>query len=162
MLKTFLDSEEVGNLVLTGWTCTLSPDSLTDYSTAIEAVKRAKEKDPQSLLAHQALAGLLLRAGEYKSALDELQQAKTFGDADGESSAYTDYLLTIAHHWLGDSASAQSALDEANGAAELELNNTSPPATWTRRLTLNLLREEAERTIQADDVPTRNEGDTKK
>ena len=123
--------------------------------------KQATEKEPESASIHRTLGGLLVRAGDYESAMNELQQARKLTDADDASSAYTDYLLAIAQGRLGDSASAQAALAQANATVD-SLQESGERATWNRKLTFRLLREEATALIEGRDSGAAKDGGTKK
>lgn len=87
---------------------------------------------------------------------------RMLGDVDGASAAYTDYLLAVAHHRVGDSAAAQAALEQADAAAEWELVDEEHPAAWNRRLTLKLLRNQADSLIYESSGVTGEEGGTQK
>lgn len=63
------------------------------------------------------------------------------------SSAYTLYFLAMAHHQLRHADEAECSLAEANVRAEAELDDIKNPPPWNRRLTLHLLRDEAEQLV---------------
>ena len=69
-------------------------------------------------------------------------------DATSKTSpAYTWYFLAMVHHKLGHEAEAEKWLDKATEWTDKvvrEDEQGTAPLAWNRRLTLKLLREEAE------------------
>jgi len=67
------------------------------------------------------------------------------------SLGYVEYFLAMAEHGMGNAVVAQQHLQNANQTTNKELSE-SP--SLTRKLTLELLREEAERLILPSTSPT--------
>jgi hypothetical protein len=63
----------------------------------------------------------------------------------------------MTHHALGQAEEAQRWLKLANDWTEKELGKTDDPSRWNRRLTLELLRSEANVLIDAKAGPARPE-----
>ena len=67
------------------------------------------------------------------------------------SKAYALYFVSMAEFKKGSTDEAQSTLADAIAAANAEIEaNKDVPADWTRKLTLELLRDEATELIGAD------------
>ena len=143
MVASFSDSKQPQECHFTGWTCALAPDTLEDYSAVLSIVQRAVERDPENQQYLTALGAVRMRAGQYEKALDSLNRANTTANSENTSNAYAAYFrsMTLAH--LGRTTEFQKALDAANELAERELNDESNPPAWNRKLTLEILREEA-------------------
>ena len=67
------------------------------------------------------------------------------------SPAYTWYFLAMAHQALGHQEDARTWLDKANQWTEQVLGDEEEPPSWKRRLTLKLLRDEANGLIRPQD-----------
>jgi eukaryotic-like serine/threonine-protein kinase len=138
------------------WTCCLLPDAGVDTAQVVRIAERAvarNAKDPDYLI---ALGAALYRAGRLHEA------AKTLADAEAAYSreqatptpgiyvtttvTYSHLFLAMTHHRLGQHEQATKWLKQA-----VEFMDSVPPATrpsvdrtWTRRLTLQVLRNQAE------------------
>ncbi len=123
------------------WLCTLLPNSVEDFAPAIKLARKAVAKIP----AHQryviGLGATLMRAGEHEQAKAELSQALKLAQSDKTLTAYNHYLRSINEQYLGNEAHAKEYLRIANETADKEL---AAGQTWSRKLTLQLLRKEAE------------------
>ena len=93
---------------------------------------------------------MLYRAGRFGEAVKTLGIAAS-EESDEGSLAYTWYFLAMAHHASGHTDEAKKWLQKA-----ASVDGSGDPAheeddgahlAWNRRLTLNLLRAEAETTI---------------
>ncbi len=85
-----------------------------------------------------------MRADQCAAAKAELERALAMGNTDGSSENGAYYFLAMAEHHLGNEQAAGRQLEAANESANEELADS--PA-WSRRLTLELLRNEAEELI---------------
>nr|WP_143547803.1 serine/threonine-protein kinase [Rhodopirellula sp. SM50] len=126
------------------WSASLAPGLVDDYQAPIALARRGVENDPDNQQYLNGLGAILMRAGYYDEAKQQLQKALQAGDTDNTSSSYIHYFLAMTEHHLGNIEAAQEHLNKANESAEEELAND--PA-WNRRLTLKLLRKEAESQI---------------
>jgi len=171
MLEHFGQTRSGKAAYLTAWACALSPDATADYSNAVALAERALDSDPKSIRYLQTLGAILYRAGRLEEAVERLTAASEMmeePDSSSQSSpaytwyfvatahrpglglqsspAYTWFFLAMAHHaneqpeeakkWLG------RAVEHKEGTARLP---------WNRRLTLKLLREEAETLLKSTD-----------
>ena len=99
------------------------------------------------------MGAVLYRAGQFEKAIRELTKADTLtGESDALTSpAYTWYFLTMAHHASGHHDEAKKWLQKAVAVTEqvfrAEEDDVGVRLAWNRRLTLKLLREEAESAI---------------
>jgi hypothetical protein len=93
------------------------------------------------------LGAVLYRAGHHQEALERLTALESRLDDPNAgtsiSPAYTGYFLAMTHHALGHAAAARTWLDKADAWTEPVLENETEPSPWDRRLTLELLRDEA-------------------
>ncbi|HVL14190.1 MAG TPA: hypothetical protein VM529_16590, partial [Gemmata sp.] len=127
------------------WACVLAPDATTDWAPVVGAAERylaADQTDPGRL---QILGGVLYRAGRYKEAaacLAKADAARTDLPAQTSSNVYTRLLLAMAMYRAGDRGEAARVL--ALAAREIDGDRSKQPVGWNRRVTLRLLRREAE------------------
>ncbi|MAG93416.1 MAG: hypothetical protein CMJ48_06675 [Planctomycetaceae bacterium] len=139
LLDTFKDSENPLGMHLAPWTCALAPDALDDYTPALALAQRALETAPES---NQVGVGAVqLRAGRYADALANLAKAKPSKNA---SRAYAAYLQAMTEFHLDHKNAARQSLDQANELAKGQLGDADNLPRWDIRLTLELLRKEAE------------------
>jgi tetratricopeptide (TPR) repeat protein len=156
MLERLADVDDPLAANFAAWTCALLPHGVDDYSPAIALAASATAARPEN---HQFLntqGAVLYRAGRHQEALDmftELDGRRNEPNATANSSpAYTWYFLAMTHHALGQSADARRVLNQANDWTELELAKTADPPPWNRRLTLELLRSEANQLIAGNET----------
>ena len=86
---------------------------------------------------------VLFRAGRFNDALEHLNKAAKLQDYKRSSPAYGWYFLAMTHHKLGHQAEAKQWFDKAVECTDNVLDENSA-VRWNRRLTLELLRSEAE------------------
>ncbi len=145
MLAEFAGSKDLRELHFTAWTCALAPDAIDDYAAAIKLACRTVEKEPDSQQYLNCLGANLMRSGQYVEAKIELDKALKATESGKTSAGYVCYFLAMTEHHLGHQQAAQDQLRAANEAAGKELAE-SP--RWNRKLTLELLRSEAEALIR--------------
>ncbi len=146
---------------LAAWMAVLGPRALTNFEPAIELARAAMDASPESVLSHQALGGLLLRSGQHADAIPHLRRAIALSSDPLGSVTYSEYLLAMAQHHLGDQTEATAALHRGNELARRELSDKTNPPRWNRKLTLELLRKEAEALVGGNEesrVTTENSG----
>ncbi len=137
------------------WTLSLAPTSIDDFSLLVpleEPFEDVVESEETMAAFHLNSAGAALyRNGQFDASIKQFTAAELLSNQEhaavSTSSAYTLYFLVMAHHQLGHAAEAERYLAEANVQAEAELNDSANPPPWNRRLTLQLLRNEAEQLI---------------
>ena len=130
------------------WSCALAPEAVEDYALAIRLARKACEETPNSQQYLNGLGAILMRAGEYEQASEQLKKALALSDDEKTSPSYTRYFLAMTEHHLGNSETAQEHLTQANASAAQELAGSS---AWNRKLTLELLRREAEALISNEE-----------
>ncbi len=156
MVQKFQAAEAAGDRHWLAWTCALAPDAVEDYAPIVRLAEQAVESDPDSASYLNALGAILFRAGRCEDAVRRLGEASDLiRDADAPSKsapAYTWYFLALAHQELGHEADAKSWLDKATAWTDQALREHEAGTAvvpWNRRLTLKLLRKEAEGMIQS-------------
>ncbi len=150
------------------WTCTLTPNSGADPARIVSLAEKAIAKSPkgqgyvnQDHWHINQLGSALYRAGRFKEAVERLTEATKLNAHPYRSNMlHTWFFLAMAHHRLGHADEARRWLDKATQGTEEALkshaeplgNSRNPdgviPPNWNRRLTLQLLRREAEQLIQ--------------
>ncbi|NLT72351.1 MAG: tetratricopeptide repeat protein, partial [Verrucomicrobiaceae bacterium] len=100
------------------------------------------------------------RAGRLDEALRQLDQADRLANEPNQavqsSPAYTWFFLAMAHHRLGHGEEAKTWLDKAVTSTEKALGEQkqgTADVPWNRRLTLKLLRDEAEALLKSAPAP---------
>jgi tetratricopeptide (TPR) repeat protein len=106
------------------------------------------------------LGAALYRAGRFDDAAKQLTKASALPPSQQTAMAYTWFFLSMTHHRLGHTDEARRWLEKGIQATEEALKPPAEPAEksttaagtipppWNRKLTLQLLRREAEEQIQ--------------
>lgn len=123
------------------WTCALAPNALADYQLAIKLAERAVKSSPDNPLYLGCLGAILFRSGQFQAAERRLREALQKKTAPNARPAYDQYFLAMTLHALGNQAAATEAIRTANRMGKSELSESLP---WNGKLTLELLRSEAE------------------
>jgi serine/threonine protein kinase/Flp pilus assembly protein TadD len=129
------------------WTAVLGGQSVTDPDRLVRLVQGALRKNPMSEGCAGTLGAALYRAGRFHEAAESLGRAGAAAErvpaSQGPfSPAYVWYFLALAHQRLGRADSARAWLNKALERTEKEAQDRALP--WPRRVTLRLLRREAE------------------
>jgi tetratricopeptide (TPR) repeat protein len=138
------------------WSAVLGPRAVDDPNRAIALAEAALGRNPGNGWFSNTLGAALYRAGRFDDAVAKLNQVNTAWEQAATkpvnySPAYSWFFLALAHHRLGHADEARRWLDQAVTWMEREIKN-SPP--WNRRLTLELLRREAESAVnESPDAP---------
>jgi len=156
ILEHFGQTEDPVAAEWAAWTCVLAPDAVADFSGPVALAEKAVQSDPKSSRYLKALGSILYRAGRYEEAIQRLTESdRLVQDPDpesGSSHAYTWFFLAMAHHKLGHDAEAKQWLDKAVGWLDNVMrrhdDGTGARLSWNRRLTLKLLRQEAEALVK--------------
>jgi tetratricopeptide (TPR) repeat protein len=138
-----------------GWTVALAPGAIGEYSDLIRRLQRAAERigGPRSEVYRFYLGAVLVRAGLYAEAVAEFEKIERNLEAKGAyvsfSPAYNKFFLAICHAHLGQMDTARQyydagATDVRNLFRAQQEKETTSSVSWNRRLTLELLRKEAE------------------
>ncbi len=144
MLKRFTGSEQSIETYFTAWTCALAPNSLNDYTDAIALGRAAVDAEPTNPQFLNGLGAILMRAGMYAEAKPFLEETVGSPGDENTSKTYTHYFLAMTEHHLGNAEDARTHLKTANDLADKELLGSIP---WNRKLTIELLRTEAQTLI---------------
>jgi serine/threonine-protein kinase len=151
----------------TVWTSIQVPDGVEDWTRLLQWAEKSLAADANRLERLTALGAVLYRAGRFEAAGRRLAQADAaFLKAKDPVStiAYTWLFLAMAHERLGHAEQARKWL--AKAVREIE----QPPAerakdpgarSWNRKLTLQLLRGQAESLLRMKGEKTQHQ-DTKK
>jgi WD40 repeat protein/Flp pilus assembly protein TadD len=139
------------------WACVVAADGLEDYAPLLDFAEEAVTLDRRdSYGCARALGGALLRAGRLEAAVQQLEKAASLQPGTPSTSL----LLALAHHRLGHADEARQCLDKAVQQMEQltrqrpknagsEATDVAPDELlWTERLSLQLLRREAETLIR--------------
>jgi tetratricopeptide (TPR) repeat protein len=152
MSDNFKDTGEPEAAFFAAWSCALAPQAVTDFALPIRLAERALGKNAELVRYHQGAGAVLYRAARYPEALKHLEAAEGKGNPQNRSSfAYVWYFRAMTHYRLGQKEEAARWLDKANKQAEVELqgiDQSSQPHIWVRKVTLRLLRAEAENLLR--------------
>jgi tetratricopeptide (TPR) repeat protein len=136
--------------------CTLGPDALADPAAPIPLAELAWATDPNDYRKLIALGAALYRAGRFQEAaqwLSKAEHACNERQATREHLTYALLFQAMNDHRLGETEQALQklirALQEADHPSPQGSENPSVGA-WARRLSLQLLREEAKALIKKD------------
>jgi WD40 repeat protein/tetratricopeptide (TPR) repeat protein len=156
MLERFGQTDDPDEAHWVTWSCVLAPDAVKDWDRLVKLAETADRASPQKY----TLGASLYRAGRFAKAVDGLNEAiaasaKTQTGQPRSSPAYTWFFLAMSYQRLSQFQDARESLDKGRKQMEQEIQ---APVGWNRRLTLQLLRKEAETLLGA----TRDEKTTAK
>jgi serine/threonine protein kinase/tetratricopeptide (TPR) repeat protein len=131
------------------WTCCVAPQAVTDY-TPLATLAQVKANEYKSYDAQRALGAVLYRSDKWDQAVDQLNKAMQMQ----ERSPSCWLLLAMAHHRAGRTdearhwlSKAEQWIDDKGKEATHHSAGMPPPlwltVSWTERLGLELLRQEA-------------------
>jgi tetratricopeptide (TPR) repeat protein len=150
MLKQFSKTDDGATAHFVAWSCAMGPDSLTDWTPAVALAEKAATSNASSAQFVGSLGAILYRAGRFDEARQKLREADHLASSTTPSlstPAYTWFFLAMTHHRLGHTDEAKDWLNKARDATEKAFNEHDAGTVvlpWNRRLTLTLLRREAE------------------
>jgi tetratricopeptide (TPR) repeat protein len=116
----------------------LLPDSGIDVGNLAALAGRGVALDPASAACRETSGAALYRAGKYKEAVEQLEEARRLTGGDGSN--WQKLFLAMAYLHLGRAAESRGWLDRAK---------LDPKAGWEERLLHRRLRQEAERLTKA-------------
>jgi serine/threonine protein kinase/tetratricopeptide (TPR) repeat protein len=157
ILERFGKTEAPDTAYWAAWTCVVGPDAVAPPDRLVPLAEKALAKAPTSYDYLTTSGVALYRAGRFEEAVKRLGEADTAYKRDArfrQPVAYSWIFLAMAHHRLGQTEEARKWLDKAvqwMDQAGLEKGQDAAskiPMPWNRRLTLRLLRNEAETLIQ--------------
>jgi len=150
-------------LLLSG-ACALAPDAVTNYAPLLATVTNAlagRTNSPKPVFGLQTLGALLYRAGRYPEAVRQLTEPYRPGQP-GDTNARTitpawgAYFLALAHGRLSHTNEAFECFQRASSLDPFAGGTRGPAAAavpWLGRLTLQLLRAEADSVLNARTSP---------
>jgi tetratricopeptide (TPR) repeat protein len=144
MFERFGTAEEPLTAYTLAWTCVLATQAVADPTRPVQLAERALAKDANDPAYHDTLGAALYRAGRFPEAVRQLGEASTLKPNPKTSPRYAWLFLAMAHHRQGNTDEARRWLDKAVHGLDSELAETP----WNRRLTLQLLRREAEELVE--------------
>jgi len=160
MLQRFGQTENPADAHWVAWACVLAPDATADWPKIVGLAEKAAESDSKSFAYQNTFGAVLYRAGRLDEALRQLDQADRLANEPNQavqsSPAYTWFFLAMAHHRLGHGEEAKTWLDKAVTSTEKALGERTQGTAdvpWNRRLTLKLLRDEAEALLKSAPAP---------
>ncbi len=156
MLERLGETTEASPAHWVAWSCALAPDAVGDLAWPVRLAEVSVRRTPKSYVYLQTLGATLYRAGRFDEAIRRLNEAAAISHQAGTGSlrfspAYTWFFLAMAHHRQGHTTEALEWLGKAVRWAEKVTRenrmNDGSRLKWNRRLTLRLLRKEAESLI---------------
>jgi serine/threonine protein kinase/tetratricopeptide (TPR) repeat protein len=151
MLAHFGSSLSPGAVDTTAWACVQIPDGLDDWSRLVQLTEKTLAADRDNSNRLTTLGAVLYRAGRFQESARRLTEAEAAflkAKDPAKTMAYTFLFLAMTQQRLGHTELAKEWLAKA----VREIDQPSPERakinqTWNQRLTLGLLRGEAEALI---------------
>jgi serine/threonine protein kinase/Flp pilus assembly protein TadD len=139
------DKPDVGHWA--AWATVLAPNAITDLDRAVKMGEMAVRSGDRRDTYLNTLGAVLYRAGRFAEAIRRLNEANAAWEQAATKPtmycpAYTWFFLAMAHQNLGHAQDAGKWLGKASTWMEQETQQ--PKSPWNRRVTLLLLRREAE------------------
>jgi WD40 repeat protein/serine/threonine protein kinase/predicted Zn-dependent protease len=151
MLQRFGATDQPDVAAWVAWTLVLAPDAVKDLDHSAKLADAAVRRAPENEFCSNTLGAALYRAGRFGEALRQLNAASAAWQQARDkpathSRAYAWFFLAMTHQRLGHAIEARQWLDRALKWMEMEVQNPGNKAVvvWNRRLTLQLLRREAQ------------------
>jgi WD40 repeat protein/serine/threonine protein kinase/Flp pilus assembly protein TadD len=153
MLERFEPSGTVLDAYWIAWTCALAPDSVADWTKPLRWVEKGHANGAKNYDMSLLLGVVHYRAGRLKEAAEHFAEAEAaFKPTPGTRTpiVYNWFFQAMTHHQLARPTEAANWLKKA-----VQPGNGPPPAraenpaanVWNRRVTLDLLRREAEELV---------------
>ena len=139
------DERDPQDAFFAAWTAALASSSPSELEIAIQLAERAIEQQPDDQQFLNGIGAILMRAGRYEEAATHLQRALSVEGAGRNSNAYVHYFLAMTSFHLSNLQAAREHLALGNQIMDEE-SASNPPLN--RRLSLAILREEAEQLIE--------------
>jgi serine/threonine protein kinase/WD40 repeat protein/tetratricopeptide (TPR) repeat protein len=152
MARRFGPTEDPDAAFWLAWAGAIGPDALADHALLVRWAEEALAPAAKSFDNLNTLGAALYRAGRFKEALQRLEEAHAAynpGARLRQPIVYNWLFQAMAQHALGHGKEAGEWLQKAVGwMDEVAQDKGSVPMPWNRRLTLRLLRREAETLLQ--------------
>jgi Tfp pilus assembly protein PilF len=139
MFRHFGPATDPEAVCMTVWACVQLPDGLDDWAKLVPWAEKALATSPKNVARLTALGAVLYRAGRFDEAARRLTEAAN-AVPKGQAAAPTYLFLSMTHQRLGHAGTAREWFDRAVRAIE----TPTEKVLWHQRLTLRLLRAEAE------------------
>jgi tetratricopeptide (TPR) repeat protein len=151
MLKRFGRTNNPTMAHWVAWSLVLAPDSVSDWDGLLKTAELAFRNDPRNGSNPTTLGAALFRAGRISDAIQRLNDANNIWDdpatkSNSHSPAYIWFFQAMANQRMGHADEASRWLERGVSWMKQEARHPSDEAkgSWNRRLTLQLLRREAE------------------
>jgi serine/threonine protein kinase/tetratricopeptide (TPR) repeat protein len=154
MLERFGEDAKALVTDLALWASVLAPDAVKDYPRLLRWVEKLVAAQPKGFAVLNTVGAALYRSGQFSKAIERLNEAQAAykpADEVRQSIAYVWYFLAMAHQRSGDAESAKTWLAKAVKHSDEAVRK---PLSWNRKLTLQLLRREAEEVLK-EPVPVK-------
>jgi tetratricopeptide (TPR) repeat protein len=165
MLERFDQSPSTDDAHWITWTCVLAPDAVADWTKPLRLAEKARAEAGTNYEKINCLGAVLFRAGRFQEAARRLTEAEAaFKQTPSAQSTvlYNWFFQAMAQHRLGNAEKAASWLMKAVQAIDEPRTAQDPAAsTWNRRLTLQLLRREAEELLKKESGVRKGESEKK-
>lgn len=138
----------------TVWTCALAPDAVASWQPVVQSAEKLVAADPKRYDWQIALAAVLYRAGRFEEAATRLTKVETAFNKNTvlrSSIASNGLVQAMTQDRLGHAEEAKKWLAKAIKDIDLEPQREAPDLAathWEHRLTLQLLRREAEEQLK--------------
>jgi tetratricopeptide (TPR) repeat protein len=158
ILERFGKTEDPDTAYWVAWPCVVAPEAIAKPELLVPLAEKSLTKGPTNYDYLTTLGAAQYRAGRFEEAVKRLDQAAAAYKPEArfrQPVAYSWFFLAMAHHRLGQAGEAQKSLDKAvqwmDQANQKKGQDAASqvPMPWNRRLTLQLLRGEAETLIGA-------------
>jgi len=165
MLDLFGRSANADAAFWTAWTCMLAPDAVADWQPVVRLAEKAGTVAPNSFDNLTHLGRALYCAGRFEEAAKHLTQAEAaFKETTDPTSSiiYTRLFQAMTQQRLGRADKAKEWLDKA--LKDIEQPPQDRPQDggamrWNRRLTLQILRREAEKLLKEESATKHQESE---
>ena len=165
MFEHFGQSADADSTYWIIWTCVLGPDAVADWTKPLALAEEAHADDAKNYDTINNLGAALYRAGRLEEATKRLTEAEAaFQKTPSTRSAiiYNWFFQAMAHHRLGHTTDAAGWLKKAVEAIdEPKTAQDAASISWHRRLTVQLLRREAEELLKKESGVTKQEPEKK-
>jgi WD40 repeat protein/serine/threonine protein kinase/tetratricopeptide (TPR) repeat protein len=168
LVEQFAETDDLNAAQFAAWTCVLAPDAVSEFTRPVQLAEKVVEKNPEDPSYLETLGGVLYRAERLEEAIQRLTEADRLAAAADRtpksSPPYTWFFLAMAHQRRGQDEEAKKWFNKAVEYTDLVLAEEKRPGgdslLWNRRLTLQLLRAEAEELLGVTDIPSERETDS--
>jgi tetratricopeptide (TPR) repeat protein/Tol biopolymer transport system component len=161
MTERFASTGELPIVEQLAWTYVLGPDASVKSNDLLESAQKLVNMAlVEERWADAIVGAVLFRVGRHDDAVRWLDEFVHDPSPDnGYSPAYMWLFLSMAHQRLGHKTEARKWLNRAVDHIDEELREVAA-VPWNRRVTFELLREEAEKLLQSAEAGSREASST--